>query len=370
MRDTSLPRQLARLPQLIILPLTFLLTGAAKKAPSVVEGLYSNGLYPIIRDAVSKITRVLPFSLAEVVFLSAALACVVLLVIHAVRLLSFRRDALIRGLSFVISIAVSLAYLVFAFYLMWGLNYYRMDLGYKLDLPEREYTSAELYSLCVRLSEDANRESALVTRDNEGVFTADHAEIKREVQTAYEEFSRQHPSFCGDVPQVKGLITSKALSYTGIAGIFIFLTEEPNVNVNEPSLFMPHTAAHETAHYIGYASEEDANFLGYLVCEGSESNTLKYSGYMHALVHCMGTLEKIDPDACEDVLETYGEPMKRDLEAYARHFDEYGGTKLREEAERLNDGYLKANDQEKGVASYEEDVALLLRLYDSRGLFN
>ena len=68
MREYSLPRQLARLPQLLVLPLTFLLTNAAKKAPSVVEGLYSNGLYPMIRDAVSKLTRALPFSAAETVF--------------------------------------------------------------------------------------------------------------------------------------------------------------------------------------------------------------------------------------------------------------------------------------------------------------
>ena len=36
----------------------------------------------------------------------------------------------------------------------------------------------------------------------------------------------------------------------------------------------------------------------------------------------------------------------------------------------MNDSYLKFNDQPKGVASYEEDVLLILRLYDSERFFS
>ena len=35
----------------------------------------------------------------------------------------------------------------------------------------------------------------------------------------------------------------------------------------------------------------------------------------------------------------------------------------------MNDSYLKFNGQEKGKLSYEEDVALIMRYYDSRGFF-
>ncbi|MBQ1817976.1 MAG: DUF3810 domain-containing protein [Clostridia bacterium] len=369
MREYSLPRQLARLPQLLVLPLTFLLTNAAKKAPSVVEGLYSNGLYPMIRDAVSKLTRALPFSAAETVFFGAALTLCVLFIIHAVRLFSFRRDALIRMLSFIISVAVTFAYLVSAFYLMWGLNYHRMGLAEKLDLPDREYSTEELYALCVKLTQEANAEAELVTRGGNGVFSEDFSEIRQDVQEAFGDFSKLHPSFCGDVPQVKGLASSELFSALGITGIFVFLTEEPNVNTNEPSLFLAHAAAHETAHYLGYAAEEDANFLGYLVCEASNSHALKYSAAMHALVHCMSALYKADPEAYDEISGTYGEAVLRDLKDYSAHCDKYE-SELRRSAQELNDGYLKANNQEKGVDSYEEDVALYLRIFDSRGLFS
>ena len=140
--------------------------------------------------------------------------------------------------------------------------------------------------------------------------------------------------------------------------------------MNEPALYTGLAAAHETAHYIGYAAEEDANFLGFLVCESSQSCALKYSAYMHALTHCASALYRIDKEAYSRVRTLYGPYMELDLRDYSAHCDKYKDTKLMETSEKVNDSYLKANGQEKGVASYEEDVALLLRYYDSCSLFN
>ncbi|MBO4563163.1 MAG: DUF3810 domain-containing protein [Clostridia bacterium] len=370
MRRETIPRQLLRLPQLLILGLVYLLVRAASKAPSIVESFYSQKLYPIIRNAVSAVTRVVPFCLAELIAAIVAAAIVIVLIVRVIKLILIRKKALVRLISLVITVALTAAYLVFAFYVMWGFNLFRTPIDEKLDLPEREYTAEELYSVCVDLAENASRLREQVETDADGVFTWDLASMKESVRRAYAEFGSSRPSFKADVPPVKEAASSKFLSACGISGMYIFLTEEPLINTDEPFLYIPMNAAHETAHYVGYAREEEANFLAFLVCADSSDPELAYSGYMHALAHCGSALASSDADLYARLREYYSEGMLKDLANYSEHYRKYSDTEIWNTANDLNDNYLKLNKQEKGVLSYLEDTALILRYYDSRRFFN
>lgn len=365
----SLHHQLFRLFGLLILPILYLLTRLASGAPTLVESAFSNGLYPVIRNGVSAITRLVPFSLAEALIVSGAAVLVVFLIVRVIRAIFIRKDALIKLLSLIITIALLASWLAFFFYVMWGFNYYRPGIDKKLDLPEREYSSAELERVCYDLAGKASALRERVVTDASGVFKCDMVSAKEGVITAYAEFGASRPSFKADVPQAKSVYFSEALSAAGISGVFIPFTEEPNVNVHQPSLYIPFCAAHETAHYLGFAKEEDANFLAFLVLKDSTDPALAYSGVMHALVHCGNSLAALDKEAYSALRQSYPEGMERDLADYSAYLAKYEDGAVYSTMNDLNDSYLKFNDQEKGVGSYEEDTALILRYYDSMRFF-
>lgn len=365
MRRKTIPGQLLRLLQLLSLGLLYILIRLAAKSPNMVEAVYSKKVYPFIRGAVSGVTRVLPFSLAEMIALGLVIAAAVMLIIRIVRLIFLRKEAIVKLLSTVITIVLTGSYLVIAFYVMWGFNLYRPDVAEKLDLPERDYSAEELTAVCEDLLEHANALRPGLDTDASGVFTGSVENMKGSVRSAFAVFGASRPSFKADVPPFKTLIFPELLSRCGISGIFVFLTEEPNVNTDEPFLYTPFNAAHETAHYLGYAHEEDANFIAFLVSIGSSDPALQYSGYMHALTHCANALRRADHDAFNELVSKYSEGIKTDLRSYSAYYDKFSGTAVFDAAQDLNDTYLKINGQEKGKLSYEEDVALIMRYYDS-----
>ena len=205
--------------------------------------------------------------------------------------------------------------------------------------------------------------------DENGVFTGDMTEMKESVRAAYTDFGETHPSFKANVPIVKPLGTSSLFSKSGIEGMFVFLTEEPCINSSIPFLGLHFAAAHETAHFIGFAREEDASFLAFLVLRDAADPAAAYSGYMHALTNCASALYRADKEKYSLLVASYSDGMKKDMAAYSEYYRPYANTKTWEASNKLNDKYLKANQQEKGVLSYEEDVALILRFYDSRKFF-
>lgn len=369
MRRKSIPGQLLRLFHVLILVPVWLIIRAAKAAPEAVETFYSEKLYPVIRGAVSTATRQLPFSLAEVSLYALAALITVLALIRLIKLILIKKDAFIKFLSFVISLVIAASYAVFAFYAMWGLNYYRTPLAKRLDLPERRYSAEELYEVCTELAGKAKALREEVSVDTSGVFCGNFDEMKKKVVEAYTAFGASRPSFKVDAPEVKEVMASEYLSRCGISGIYIFLTEEPNVNTNEPFLYLPFTAAHETGHYLGYAREEEASFLAFLVCREASDPAVAYSGYMHALANCSHALAAADAHLYALLKSTYSDGMNADLADYSEYYKKYEGTRTWEKSNEVNDNYLKFNSQEKGVLSYNEDVSLILRFFDSLGFF-
>ena len=47
-----------------------------------------------------------------------------------------------------------------------------------------------------------------------------------------------------------------------------------------PYYNIPHTICHELSHLKGFMREDEANFIGYLACIGSDSPDFRYSGYL------------------------------------------------------------------------------------------
>lgn len=202
-------------------------------------------------------------------------------------------------------------------------------------------------------------------RENEeGVFTLEegYEAYFDQIPAAYAALGCELPLFSRRTYAAKGVASSVGLSYAGISGIFIPHTGEANVNVDQPALLMLSAAAHETAHYLGIAREDEANFASYLACTHSQDPSISYSGTMLALIHCGNKLYAADKEKYSALYATYNEGVVRDIRSNNAYWDSFEGP-VEEAATTLNDNYLKFNQQEDGVKSYGMMVDLILAYF-------
>jgi hypothetical protein len=251
-----------------------------------------------------------------------------------------------------------------AFYFQWGFNYSRPTLGSLLGLNTRPRPEGELEELCYMLADRAIVLRDQVNEDENGIFylPEGYREHFLRIPEAYRKLGSNIPFFSQKVYPAKSVLNSKGLSYSGISGIYIPFTAEPNVNIDQPPLLLLSSAAHESAHFIGVAREDEANFVAYLACIQSDDPAIEYSGIMLALVNAGNKLNSVDHDAYTELRKYYSEGMTRDISDYKAYWADFEGP-VEEAASNLNDSYLKFNGQEDGVKSYGAMVDLLLAYY-------
>ena len=148
------------------------------------------------------------------------------------------------------------------------------------------------------------------------------------------------------------------MSALGISGIYSPFTAEAHVNAQVPLTEVPFVTAHEVAHGRGFAREDEANFIAYLVCRASDDPGLRYSGSLQALSHARGALGRSDRALLEEVGSHLDPGVLTDLKDQYR-FWRSKETVLWEWSSRANDVYLKGQGQADGVRSYGRMVDLL-----------
>ena len=166
-------------------------------------------------------------------------------------------------------------------------------------------------------------------------------------------------------PAPKCVMLSHLMSYTEIIGLYTCWTMEANVDVDITDYEIGSTMCHELAHLRGFIREDEANFISYMVCSGSDSPDLRYSGAMLAFVYTANALAGKDADLYNETISAhYCEGMWLDFAANSEYWKQFEKAKVVSEVTNdLNDTYLKANDQEDGVESYGRVVDLLLAKY-------
>ena len=333
----------------------------ASEYPAFIEKHFAQGVYPPLSQGIGFVSSLFPFSLAEALVYTLLGGAVFLLVLKAFQL--FMRKAIwVDFLSLLLSIAILFGLLLNLFYLTWGLNYFRPTLYTLMDLPVESHSVEDLEILCLSLSRQASKIRAGLAQDADGVFTLkgdldDHLAL---MPAAYEALGKTHAFFAkSKVYPAKRVAASQGMSHAQISGIYIGITAEANVNQHQPDLLLLSAAAHENAHFLGIAREDEANFVSYLACTASDVPEIRYSGLMLALVNCSNRLYELDRQKHAVLRLSYSEAMRRDLAAHAAYWDQFEG-KLEESVSDMNDAYLKHNGQESGVSSYGMMVDLLL----------
>lgn len=345
-------------------------------APDRVERLFVEGFGTAFSRLVSWSTSYLPFSLAEIVY--AAIGAWVLLgplpaIVSVLRRRRRVRDALASGIARVVQVG---ALALVSFYALWGLNYARAPaidrLGWtpvRLDDPnaldELERLSRELVALV------NDQYVTLHGSDDRGQVTAPAADVDldRLFDASYARVTAAlhlHPSFAAPRGPAKRLVSSPVFSWLGISGIYFPFTGEANVNTLPVPWQIPHTMAHEKAHQRGIASEDEANFFGFLACIHSEDPFVVYSGLLFAQRRLVSTVQRADKDRAKALLAERLPGVQRDVDAanaFWAAWDGWGHLL----GQTVNDAYLRSNRVEGGIKSYGLSARLLVAYARQRG---
>lgn len=356
-----------RLWLLLLFPLSLFITELAKRSVFMAEEVFAKRIYKVLSVAVSAVTGLLPFSLAECIVILGPIVVLVLLVRFIVHMVKHKENRFGRCLLAIVNVACVAAVILFVYVIGCGVNYHRVSIAQYREITVRESSKEELYALCAELAEQASALRAELTEyeDEEGVLRLpmSNRELGKLVRDAYENLEEELPVLAGFYPAPKGIAISKAFSAMEITGVFTCWTMEANVNVDIPDYSRASTMAHELGHLHGFMREDEANFLAYLACMASEDPLVQYSGTALALIHSGNALAAQDMDLYSKLWVQYHEGIVRDFRDNSAYWDQYEDTVISETADKVNDTYLKVNEQEDGVKSYGRVVDLLLAEY-------
>ena len=341
-----------RLVWVIFLGIQIVLLQVLRFFPEFVERFYSNGFYPILSKIFRKTMGWIPISVGDLIYFVVGF----FLLKWIVNL--FRKPKNWTIIFLEIGAVASMFY--FLFHLLWATNYYREPLFDKMNI-EKEYSDADLLRFTkemIRLTNET--QVALTNNPNAKVFSNLTQQMIFEKSTAgYKNVSKRHSFFTYENPSIKKSLISLSLSYMGFSGYLNPFTNEAQVNDRIPMITFPFTVCHEMAHQIGYASESEANFIGFLAVTQNENLYFKYSGYSSALRYCLRNWETRNPKLGKKLANEINQGVLQNFKDSEIHWQQYE-TFIEDGFKIFYDNFLKANQQEEGLESYSKFLNLLI----------
>ncbi|WP_316930831.1 DUF3810 domain-containing protein [Chryseobacterium piperi] len=292
----------------------------------------------------------IPFSFGDVLYILLGIVSLYLI------LLCFKKKS--RNVALLkLLLIINLFY--FTYQVSWGMLYFQTPIIKKLEKQEKPSLD-KAKKLALIYLEKCKVTRKLVPEDKNGIFVVkDVKPIEQQILLQQQKL----PQYISDkkassINSIKPSLFKRVMNFTGILGYYNPFTAEAQYNSQLPSSFIPFTLAHETSHQLGFAREQEANFIGYLVGIHSENLELRYSTEYFTLKSLLRFIVEDDPNFVKSVIRNYSEGMKKDR-LYEKNFimrhqgwldDFFGFT---------NNLFLKSNQQE-GAITYSYFIDLLL----------
>ena len=330
---------------------------------------YASRIFPIFPNSIGRLMSIFPIAIFEIILYILALALILFILYFAALMILpsqkvFRREnakKLGTRAACVVVPLVCTGFLLFT--LAAGINYSRDTFG---DLTNRQITPsspAELLALAEILIANLEELVEEIPVDERRRFTLRYIDANAEAREAMRLLGEEIPVLAGFYPNAKPIMASRTLSRFNTGGIFIPFTMEATFNRDMPDHQIPFVIAHEFAHFRGFMREDEANFIAYLACRGSESVELRYSGAISALTHVLNAYARVaTPQEYADLLQRIPDQVLRDFAVAHEYWAQFRG-RAAQISTRVNDAYLRANAQTDGVYSYGRMVDLLLAEY-------
>lgn len=320
----------------------------AKNFPQQVELYYSNGLYPILHQVRAVIFDLLPFSFGDLAY-----GFVFFYLFYLLKKTKWNNWPIA-----LLKLIKSGLIVLILFQLSWGLNYYRSPLLNETEA--QNYTEDELINMTRFFAQKSNRLHFQLSKND--TLAVELLGSKKEIINRV-----RHPlnenDFAG---KAKISLFSLPLSYMGFSGYLNPFTLEAQVNGRMPKINLPTTAAHEMAHQQAYASENEANFFGFLQCYQHPDFDIQYAAVLFGFRYTYAELYKVNPVVAREILCGLYPGILANFEVSSAFWRKHKNP-LEPYFKKSYDHYLKANNQTQGIQSYNAVVSLLIAHFKVQG---
>ncbi|MBQ7291188.1 MAG: DUF3810 domain-containing protein [Clostridia bacterium] len=312
----------------------------------------------VIRGFFAYLTYIFPFSVAEMLlwFSPVLLAFVIYL---AVKCANKSWQSFSRFVAGFLSLACTV-YSLFVFTI--GATYYGTKVADKMGIERRDVSAEELYETASLLLDamEAELDEILYPEGTYSAMPYSYDEMNDKLNIAYAKVCEKYDGIDTLVSRTKPVILSPYWTYTHISGIYTFFTGEANVNTNYPDFVMVSTAAHEMAHQRGVVSEDEANFIAFVVCAESDDPFMRYAGCLDVFQDVLSSLSAASSELYGKLYAEMPAEIRGDLNAYAVFFDKYRENVAADISTSVNNAYIENHNQPAGVKSYGMVVDLVV----------
>ncbi len=324
--------------------------------PAWIEHSYVPKIYRPVAGVMRTVFGWVPFSIGDIFY-------AVLIILLLLNLFVLARNVVNRKItgarvkaSFYRTLVYFLVIYIF-FNLSWGLNYNRLGIAYQLGLETTEYSVKDLKLITAQLVDKVNERRKLF---KDSIITLpDYAFVFNKSVAAYDNAVKKFSFLRYNPRSLKKSNFGRLGNYLGFLGYYNPFTGEAQVNLTIPRFVIPYVSCHEIAHQLGYASESEANFVGYLAATNSTSVLYQYSAYFDLFRYANYELARFDTVSSQQNFNRLDSKVKGDYYQIKEYLK-----KTRSPFEPIikvfYDYYLKANQQQKGVYSYNEVVGWLI----------
>ena len=340
---------------LLLIPQVLILS-YLKNNPRIVEEYYSEYIYQYIFKYYSILFSGFDIAIGDLIFFLTF----ILLLIYLIFFFRFKKNDFVNIFA-VISITI------FLFYSLWGLNYFKTPLISELNTNEVKYESLEktLNELII----DVNQIHLLLGDED---ITINDLEFDK--NKALSELKLNNIKKFNKIPTtkfVKKSILPKLYLYQGVSGYINPFTLEAIVVKDIPSIDFAITILHEQAHQLGYAAEEDANFLAFVSSINNQDPLIKYSGYVFGLTYFLNEIQINHKENLSLFTEKINPGIIEDINSRRKFWAKYSNNIINDAQSILYDFYLKSNNQKSGIRSYSKIVNHIINYYeDDKSLLN
>ncbi len=333
--------------------------------PAIIENWYSTGIYKGISNILRAITKWVPFSVGDVLYILFIISLIVGLIRFIIQLAKGHLNRY-SILPVVLQLLGKLLSIYIIFRLLWGLNYDRLGIAYQLQLSKPKYETEEVIQLTDRLIDSLNAcrsrlpDTVLPTPPVDSIF--------RMAGIGYSRLSDQYFFLNYTQRSLKSSLFTPIADWLSFTGYYNPFSGEGQVRADIPRVMVPFVSCHEIGHQLGYASESEANFVGFLAALSTNDPYFRYSAFNELFTYAQREELYLLALAKDSVrFETVIQQNRNRLDTLVRKdrkeiraFFQQRSNKISPAMNDLYERYLKANDQDAGLRSYDEVIGLLI----------
>lgn len=365
---------------LIAIFVLLILINAAARLSVSFSDFYVQKIYPIFSAPFIFLSGLFPFSLGELMICMATAAILAGLPILAVYLIVRRKNkehikkvgkAAARFFAWI-------AAYVFATETLCCFVMYQCSPFSSRYFTPTEHTEELLIDTIGAVAHRLAELCGSFDRSDDGyiVLSEDYTD---DCRAALKDISGDYSQLAGYYPKPKKIFFSFFMSQQSIIGLYMPFAFEATYNRDTQDISKPCTICHELSHLKGVIQEDEASFVSMVACFGSNSNAVRYSGYLDAFYYLYSDAKELFGTEYEDSLRQAISPVPDvvwdyDLYSFKKNYWEDNKEKeiiptetVQAVSEAFTDASLKLNDVKEGIKIYYRVTELLMDYRASGG---